>query len=101
GSNAWSDAGADTGTRARLHAEPLAFVSDTQLSHLGPSGLLPARRRIWIPRSDSGLHGAHGEPSGAGARASDGGGRAAVSGGRRAALVASADWPWRANALLR
>ena len=67
----------------------------------GRAGFLPARGRIWIPRSNSGLRGADGEPSGLGPCASDGWRQDGSFWRASAALVASADWPWRANALLR
>ena len=39
--------------------QSLAAVPDAVLPHLGPRRLLPIERRVRIPRSDSGCHGAH------------------------------------------
>jgi cyclic beta-1,2-glucan synthetase len=51
-------AGQDARPRVRHHVERLAAVPDAGLPHLGARRLLPGERRLRIPRSAPGRHGA-------------------------------------------
>ena len=72
-----------------------------ELPPLGPHRILSIRRRVWLPRSIAGCHGAGARRAGTHARASVARRRAPIPRRRRAALVASAGGPRRAHAFLR
>ena len=55
--------GQDAGPGDGHHAERLAAVSDARLPHLGALGLLSGQRRLRLPRSAAGRHGAWPWPS--------------------------------------
>ena len=94
-------AGAHAGSLDGRDAEPLAALPDARLSGLGALRVLPGERRLRIPRSAAGRHGARRVAACAHARASAARGRAAVRRGRRAALVAAALRSGRAHPDLR
>ena len=91
----------DAGPIDGHHAERLAAVSDACLPRLGPLRVLSGERRLWLPRSAAGWHGARNRAPGDDARALVARGRAAVRRGRRPALVAAAFRPGRAHANFR
>ena len=81
--------------------EPLAALSERELPVVGPIRLLSARRRLRIPRSASGRDGPGPGPAGPLPGAPVASREPAVPGRRRAALVARAEWPGDAHAMLR
>ena len=81
--------------------EPLAPPSGPGLPGVGPLRLQPARRRLRLPRPAPGRDGSRPGPAGAHARPPPPGRVPPVPGGGRAALVARAERPRNANALLR
>ncbi len=94
-------AGADTGPIDGRHAEPVAPLPDAGVSRVGAVGLLSGRRRVRLSGSAPGRHGPDGCEAGGRARAPAPGRQPSVRGRRRAALVAPAVGPGRANADLR
>ena len=93
--------GAHARRLVRPHRQSLAAVPDAELPHLGAQRPVSARRRVRLPRSAAGRAGAAVRAAGSVPRAPAAGRLAAVRRGRRAALVASAERPRNANALLR
>ena len=77
------------------------LVSDLELPALGPDGVLSIRRRLRIPRPVAGRDGAGACRTGPHPRASAPRRRASIPRRRRAALVASAGGPRRADAFFR
>jgi cyclic beta-1,2-glucan synthetase len=79
------------------HAQRLAPLPDARLPRLGALGLLSSHRRLWVPRSIAGRHGAgRGSPR-SDARTSVARGGPSVHRGRRATLVAAAFRQGRAH----
>ena len=93
--------GAHAGRFVRCADEPLAALSGGQLPALDARRLLPARRRVRLPRSAAGRDGAVVRAARPRARAPAARRGAAVRRRRRAALVARADRPRPPHALLR
>ena len=100
GRHARHRAGAHARRLVRHDDEHLAGLPDALLPHPRPHRLLPARRRLRLPRSAPGRAGALPCAARADARAPAAGGRPPVRRGRRAALVARALGPRPALALL-
>src|SRR6476661_9666419 len=85
--------------RDELHPEPVAALSDARMQTLRAGRLLSGRRRVRLPRPVAGRDGADDRRTRGGAGAYRAGIRASVSAGRCPALVASAFWTRRADAL--
>ncbi len=101
GRHAGHRAGAHARRLVRSAGQPLAAVPDAELPHLGALRAIPARRRVRVPRSAAGRHGAALRAPGSVPGAPAARGVAAVHRGRRAALVASAGRPRHPDAVLR
>ena len=91
----------DAGPCAQRARQRLAGLSDAVLQAVGAQRLLPVRRRLRLPRSIAGHHGAGPCHPVARPRAADPARRAPVPQGRRAALVAPAQRTGRAHPFLR
>ena len=101
GRHARHGAGAHARRLVRHDDEHLAALPDAlAAASTAATGLLPAGRRLRLPRSAPGRAGALSRPARRDARASAAGGRPAVRRRRRAALVARAVGPRPALALL-
>ncbi len=101
GARAGHGPGANAGRGDGSPAQSVAALSVAVVPRLGAIGLLPGRRRVWLPRPATGCHGARPCRAGARPRAGPALCGAPVQGGRRAALVAPARGPGRAHPLLR
>jgi cellobiose phosphorylase len=93
--------GEDARRLLRRGHERLAAVPGAGVPHLGALRLLPARRRVRIPRPAPGRDGVRAGAPRAGPRSAAAFRGAAVPRGRRAALVARAGGQGHAHALLR
>ena len=91
----------DAGPRAGRAGQRLAGLPDPVLQAVGAQWLLSVRRRLRVPRSIAGHHGADPCDTVARPRAVDPLRRAPVPPGRRATLVASAQRTGRAHPFLR
>ena len=100
GSHARRDQGAHAGRFVRHDDESLAALPGPVVPDLGARRLLPAGRRLRLPRSAAGRDGAAAGGAAAGARAHPARGRAPVRRGRRSALVARTGRPRPAQPLL-
>ena len=93
--------GSDAGRFVRSARQPVVAVSDRHVAAVGPHGLLPTGRCVWLPRSAAGRDGARVQPDRLVPRASAARREPPVRGRRRAALVASAERPRHQDPVLR
>ena len=89
------------GRLLRPDDEPLAALSGRELPAVGPIRLLPAGRRLRVPRPASGRHGLDAGPAGSLQRTPVASRRPAIPRRRRPALVARAERPGHPDALFR
>ncbi len=101
GRDARHRAGEDARRFLRPAHEPLAALPVAQLAAVGPHRILPARRRLRLPRPAAGRDGARARAPRSLPRAPAALRRPAVRRGRRPALVARAHRPRRAHPVLR
>ena len=98
--DARGDPGPHAGRFLRRADQPVAALSGPELPAVDARRLLPAGRRVRLSRSAAGRHGAAADAAGPRAGASAARGRPAVRRRRRPALVARAERPRPAVALL-